>query len=406
MDLFEYILETMNYNLYTDEYWFENILTEDMITEAVDIRKLGSAIKKYVDKFLQWIFKKARELFKFIKSKFVKNNKDKEFVKNNKDYGNELFDKDEVNEYYNGILQERQNDLEKGKESKSDNIDYYLVCFFYQVTHSMGIVEDLSAKGQFARTFETISKEKANELYAHLLFLKNEAPQIVRNFNVSNVKKIFGVDETMAKKVVEEGKPTINNYFENTKLIDRAFIELRKISNRSKDKMDKNVTKIQYRSYDEKEIIYDVTICFDVIYAYHKYVVDAYTESLNTGNADRIDYIKKTRSDDLEKCDHYIEKFFKTEYKIYTFEERVSSDDKMSTRFEEVNRAEAKFLHELDIIKKMSIPYVKSNSNEQGAKFYGNEIRRVITMYTKVMNRMNKLCRYYERIENDKKKEE
>ena len=46
MDLFEYILETMNYNLYTDEYLFENILTEDMITEAVDIRKLGSAIKK------------------------------------------------------------------------------------------------------------------------------------------------------------------------------------------------------------------------------------------------------------------------------------------------------------------------------------------------------------------------
>ena len=32
MDLFEYILETMNYNLYTDEYLFENILTEDMIT--------------------------------------------------------------------------------------------------------------------------------------------------------------------------------------------------------------------------------------------------------------------------------------------------------------------------------------------------------------------------------------
>ena len=73
MDLFEYILETMNYNLYTDEYWFENLLTEDMITEAVDIRKIGKAIKNYVDKFLQWIFKKARELFKFIKSKFVKN---------------------------------------------------------------------------------------------------------------------------------------------------------------------------------------------------------------------------------------------------------------------------------------------------------------------------------------------
>ena len=345
MDLFEYILETMNYNLYTDEYLFENILTEDMITEAVDIRKIGKAIKNYVDKFLQWIFKKAQDLFKFIKSKFVKNNKDKEFVKNNKDYGNELFDKDEVNEYYNGILQERQNDLEDGK--KSDNIVYILTCYFYQVTHSMGIVEDLSAKGQFARTFETISKEKANELYAHLLFLKNEAPQIVRNFNVSNVKKIFGVDETMAKKVVEEGKPTINNYFENTKLIDRAFIELRKISNRSKDEIDKNITKIQYRSYDEKEIIFDATACFDVIYAYHKYVVDAYTESLNTGNADRIDYIKKTRSDDLEKCDHYIEKFFKTEYKIYTFEERVSSDDKMSTRFEEVNRAEAKFLHKV-----------------------------------------------------------
>ena len=45
-------------------------------------------------------FKKAKDLFKFIKSKFVKNNKDKDFVKNNKDYGNELFDKDEVNKYY------------------------------------------------------------------------------------------------------------------------------------------------------------------------------------------------------------------------------------------------------------------------------------------------------------------
>jgi hypothetical protein len=375
-----------------------------MITEAVDIRKLGKAIKNYVDKFLQWIFKKAKDLFKFIKSKFVKNNKDKDFVKNNKDYGNELFDKDEVNKYYKELIQEHQEKLEECKES--DNIDYSLHCFFYQVSQSMGRVEDLSAKGQFARTFETISKENANELYARLLFLKNEAPQIVRNFNVSYVMKTFGVDETTAKKVVEKGKSIINNYLESTKLIDRAFIELRKISNRSKDEMDKNVTKIQYRSYDEKEIIHDVTTCFDVIYEYHRYVVDAYTESLNTGNADRIDYIKKTRSDMLEDCDYYIEKFFKKEYKIYTFEEKVSSDDKMSTRLDEVNRAEAKFLQELDMIKKMSIPYVKSNSNEQGAKFYGNEIRRVITMYTKVMNRMNKLCRYYEPIENDKKKEE
>ena len=428
MDLFEYILETMNYNLYTDEYLFENILTEDMITEAVDIRKLGSAIKKYVDKFLQWIFKKAKDLFKFIKSKFFKNdNQNNKKNINNKDYGNELFDKNEVNKYYKEMLQDRQERLEKYKR---DGEIYNMTGYFSDgIIFSLNKVERLCRKDTvYSEYFKTISKESANEIYAHLLFLKNEGPQIMRDINVSYVMKTFGVDKTKAKEVVEDCKsrPWYDKYLENAKLIDRAFIELRKISNRSKDKMDKNVTEIQYRSYDEEEIIDDVTDCYNAIHSYHVFVINEYTEYLNKGTTDRfeiehkqsaprdiyrsfsayIDHVRKSLSDGLERCDKEIEKFFKKEYKIYTFTEKVSSDSKMSPRLDEVNRMEGKFLDKLDRIKKLSIPDVKSNSNEQAAKFYGNEIRRVITMYTKVMNRMNKLCRYYEPIENDKKKEE
>ena len=427
MDLFEYILETMNYNLYTDEYWFENILTEDMITEAVDIRKLGSAIKKYVNKFLQWIIKKAQDLFKFIKSKFVKNdNQNNKKNINNKDYGNELFDKNEVNKYYNELLQDRQNELEKGKKTGKS---YIITGYFSDaIIFSMHKVEKLCMTDDgHADYFKNISKESANEIYAHLLFLKNEAPQIIRSVNTSYVKKTFGVDETMAKKVVETCKsaPWFKNYFENTKLIDRAFIELRKISNRSKDSVDNNITEIRYRSYDEEEIINDAISCYYSIQSYHVFVIDEYTEYLNKETTGRFEYghkhstledkyksisayiehVKKSMSDTLERCDKNIEKFFKKEYKIYTFTEKVSSDSKMSPRLDEVNRAGAKFLKELDRIKKVSIPDIKSNSNEQAAKFYGNEIRRVVSMYTKVMNRMNKLCRYYEPIENDEKKE-
>ena len=62
MDLFEYILETMNYNLYTEDYLYESI----------DIKKIGSNIKGYIVRFFSWLRKKITEAFEKLKSKFSK----------------------------------------------------------------------------------------------------------------------------------------------------------------------------------------------------------------------------------------------------------------------------------------------------------------------------------------------
>ena len=63
MDLFEYILETMNYNIYTDEYLFENI----------DMKKLGSAVKSYYNKLKTYLIKKIHDVFSAFKNFFKKN---------------------------------------------------------------------------------------------------------------------------------------------------------------------------------------------------------------------------------------------------------------------------------------------------------------------------------------------
>ena len=52
MDLFEYILETMNYNLYTEDYLFE----------AIDIKQIGKDLVGYVKKFFKWIKSKFKEI--------------------------------------------------------------------------------------------------------------------------------------------------------------------------------------------------------------------------------------------------------------------------------------------------------------------------------------------------------
>ena len=62
MDLFEYILETMNYNLYTEDYLYESI----------DIKKIGSNIKEYIVRFFKWLRKKITDAFEKLKSKFSK----------------------------------------------------------------------------------------------------------------------------------------------------------------------------------------------------------------------------------------------------------------------------------------------------------------------------------------------
>ena len=62
MDLFEYILETMNYNLYTEDYLYESI----------DIKKIGSNIKGYIIRFFSWLRTKITEAFEKLKSKFSK----------------------------------------------------------------------------------------------------------------------------------------------------------------------------------------------------------------------------------------------------------------------------------------------------------------------------------------------
>jgi hypothetical protein len=80
MDLFEYILETMNYNLYTDEYLFENI----------DMKKLGSAVKSYYNKLKTYLIKKIQDVFSAFKN-FFKKNKSNNNNENSKESEKEIY---------------------------------------------------------------------------------------------------------------------------------------------------------------------------------------------------------------------------------------------------------------------------------------------------------------------------
>lgn len=80
MDLFEYILETMNYNLYTDEYLFENI----------DMKKLGSAVKSYYNKLKTYLIKKIHDVFSAFKN-FFKKNKSNNNNENSKESEKEIY---------------------------------------------------------------------------------------------------------------------------------------------------------------------------------------------------------------------------------------------------------------------------------------------------------------------------
>ena len=80
MDLFEYILETMNYNLYTDEYLFENI----------DMKKLGSAVKSYYNKLKTYLIKKIQDVFSTFKN-FLKKNKSNNNNENSKESEKEIY---------------------------------------------------------------------------------------------------------------------------------------------------------------------------------------------------------------------------------------------------------------------------------------------------------------------------
>ena len=80
MDLFEYILETMNYNLYTDEYLFENI----------DMKKLGSAVKSYYNNLKTYLIKKIHDVFSAFKN-FFKKNKSNNNNENSKESEKEIY---------------------------------------------------------------------------------------------------------------------------------------------------------------------------------------------------------------------------------------------------------------------------------------------------------------------------
>ena len=80
MDLFEYILETMNYNLYTDEYLFENI----------DMKKLGSAVKSYYNNLKTYLIKKIHDVFSAFKN-FLKKNKSNNNNENSKESEKEIY---------------------------------------------------------------------------------------------------------------------------------------------------------------------------------------------------------------------------------------------------------------------------------------------------------------------------
>ena len=209
MDLFEYILETMNYNLYTEDYLYESI----------DMKKIGNDLVGYIKRFFKWI----RTKFEQIVSKFKKT----DYVADVENRSREV-----VND-----LMRKQQETDKKKEEIIKNLnkvkryDYAEIykwvmnardILVKQMTNSLDVTDPDIMKESISKFDESINelcdKEFPKKEYADIDTFKKESDNVIKVIE-KVINDMSSITEKLAKKLEESGSdPSIVQKYTNAQL--------------------------------------------------------------------------------------------------------------------------------------------------------------------------------------------
>ena len=206
MDLFEYILETMNYNLYTEDYLYESI----------DIKKIGSNIKEYIVRFFKWLKKKVLDMIEKIKMKFRKKDGGQQSLKDmiakheadEKNIDKEISDNEvEDNtdeEITDNEVKDNTDETKKASLSRAQNIKSAYIKLNREL---INIMKDIDKD-------KDITEQKASSIKSRLLKIEDECNQIDTMFfrvlkprlKTLFDKKMIQVRESIKKcsKIIED----------------------------------------------------------------------------------------------------------------------------------------------------------------------------------------------------------
>ena len=366
MDLFEYILETMNYNLYTEDYLYESI----------DIKKIGSNIKGYIIRFFSWLRKKITEAFEKLKSKFSKkgsssNDKkdlptDDEILKTDVD-DSDLDDDDDEKEHeiqrddkQQKKEQERQEDDEQQKKEQERQ-------------ERIKREREESAK----RSFKQMKKEAINKV-------KKESVSVMVNdlrHIQENIKKKGGFDNLTKQDIInirhaisdlklnKKGYAGVDG---NVKAKRRVDDQLKMIIRRLSTIQSNNTHEYVITDLDNLEDIIDE--CRDII--------EEFQDKSRENIANLSEYISSTNQEldeRLSRADKRISEnhSFKTEKDLIKYTEKVKANI-----LQDLNRDQSGLENKYNMRKKEMSSYNESQRG-RGEKLL-KIIEASISMYAKI----------------------
>ena len=372
MDLFEYILETMNYNLYTEDYLYESI----------DIKKIGSNIKEYIVRFFKWLRKKITEAFEKLKSKFSKkgsssNDKkdlptDDELLKTDVD-DSDLDDDDDEKEH------ERQEDDKQQKKEHERQEDDEQQKKEQERQERIKREREESAK----RSFKQMKKEAINKV-------KKESVSVMVNdlrHIQENIKKKGGFDNLTKSDIykimvdIDDLKRNKNGY---------ASIGMKAKAKRHVDNKLKMINKRLYTITNNNTHEYVITDLYnlDDIINECRDVIEEFQDKA-TENIEKLsEYISSTNQK-LDELLSRADKRISEKYAFKTEEELIRYTDKFKTKIiQELNRDQSGLENRYKMMAKISsgeTQHKEYNENEKGrAERSLKPIEASISMYAKI----------------------
>ena len=195
MDLFEYILETMNYNLYTEDYLYEGI----------DVKKIGSDLVGYIKRFFKWIRTKFKQIVsKFKKTDYVADvdNRTKEVVDDlmRKQYETAK-EKEEIIKNLNKVKKYDYAEIHKWVMNARDIL-------IKQMTASIDVTDPDTLKESISKFDESINeicdKEFPKKEYADINTFKKESDGVIKDIE-KVINDMSSITEKLAKKLEENG---------------------------------------------------------------------------------------------------------------------------------------------------------------------------------------------------------
>ena len=358
MDLFEYILETMNYNLYTEDYLYESI----------DIKKIGSNIKGYIVRFFSWLRKKITEAFEKLKSKFTKkgsSNDKKDLPKDDEilkpvDAGDLDDDVDEKKEH------ERQEDDEQPKKEHERQ--------------------------------ERIKREREESVKRSLNQIKKESiKKVQKECVVVMVDDLRGIQENIKKKGGFDNltKSDIYNIIVDIDELQRnkngyASIGMKAKAKRHVDNKLKMINKRLYTIQSNNTHEYVITDLYnlDDIINECRDVIEEFQDKA-TENIEKLsEYISSTNQK-LDELLSRADKRISEKYAFKTEEDLIRYTDKFKTKIiQELNRDQSGLENRYKMMAKISsgeTQHKEYNENEKGrAERSLKPIEASISMYAKI----------------------